>query len=380
MMRFWFWLVLLLATAIALALFPEVAAQTMTIEVMGWHLEMRQGLFLALAVVLLLLLRLLSWLLLTLARGPRQLIEAWRHGGRRRLEGRLRKALTAWVNGKSASGKPFQEATTILPTWLGDALAALVEPAAGQHENETALTVALRGKALAESTDEGVSPAIRREAVARWLDRFPASTPARLHALSMAEEAADWEEVIALIDQTPRGSVIPGANRRKAHALLQLAKARPNNTLELLRQAARLDDSDDVVIALAAAHRDSDDLKSARSVLLDALDRRDSLAIAGALADQEAAQDNPLLVLHMLDKRCRKQANVAQRWLLVALSRQAEDRDRVQHHLRLLRQTPRGAALAWEIEAEQHFEQGDWESAARCYHQAAQQRRGETTT
>jgi len=77
-----------------------------------------------------------------------------------------------------------------------------------------------------------------------------------------------------------------------------------------------------------------------------------------------------LLTLHMLDKRCRKQATVAQRWLLVILSQQAEDNERLHHNLRLLKQMPEGNQLAWQIEANLHMENSDWESAAHCYQQA----------
>lgn len=371
-MRFRIGLMLLVVAALALALFPSVAERMMTIEMLGWHLEMRQGLFFALVVLLALALWLLVRLVRLLAAGPRRMVDAWRAGGRRRREVRLIDALTSWVNGVPVEGGRVRDAAAgLVPPWLAEALAVLVDPAADPREDEQPLIIALRGRQMAQPEGEArLSLAVRRAVVERWLARFPRALPARLQALRLAEEAGDWSAVVALIEQAPRGVELPDGARRKGRALLRLAEREERPPLSLLQQAVRLDDSDEAVLALAAAHRQGDDLKSARGVLLDALDRRDSMTIARALAAQEAAFDNPLLVLHMLEKRCRKQANVAQRWLLVELARQAEDRERMQHHLRQLKRSAEGARLAWALEAEQHMEAGEWESAARCYRQA----------
>jgi len=230
--------------------------------------------------------------------------------------------------------------------------------------------VALRGKQLSDGQRNGeVSLAVRKQAVELWRKAFPRSVLAQQRALQLAEEVGDWESVVEVIDQAPRGVAVADSHARKAKALFQLAKADPAKAMERLRQAAKLVDDDDIAIALAALYCDGGDLKSARSVLLDGLDKHDSLAVARALAAQEKMFDNPLLTLHMLDKRCRKQASVSQRWLLVVLSQQAEDRERIHHHLRLLKQMPEGNALAWGMEAALHMDACEWESAARCYQQ-----------
>jgi len=123
-MRFWLSIMLLVAIAIGLALFPAVASQVMTIEVMGWHLEMKQGLFLALVLLLLVVVRLLLWLIRNIIKGPEHLLMVWRNGGRKRQETRLRHALLAWANGDGVAGHPFGASQAVLPGWLGDALAA----------------------------------------------------------------------------------------------------------------------------------------------------------------------------------------------------------------------------------------------------------------
>ncbi len=374
MMRFWFALVLLVAIAIGLALFPSVASQMMTIEAMGWHLEMKQGLFLALLLLLLVVARLLLAIVRLLLRGPASLAAAWRNSGRRRQELRVQHALTDWANGEAVIGNPFAEAAGAIPDWLGEALAAWVHPGQKERDDEAPLVVALRGRRLSdppsgERTETEVPLAVRREAVALWSATFPRSRLARERLLRLLEEEGDWQAVVETIDQTPRGVTIDAADARKAKALLQLAKREPKGRLERLRQAAKLAEDEEVIIALAAAYRDGDDLKSARTVLLDGVERLGSLPVARALLKQEAALDNPLLPLQMLEKRCRKQANAAQRWLLVKLSQQAEAGERVHHHLRLLKQMPEGNALAWEIEAAMHMENREWESAARCYQQ-----------
>jgi len=373
MMRIWFSILLLVAIAIGLALFPTVASQMMTIEMMGWHLEVKQGVFLAVGLLLLLLMRLLLWLGRIILKGPQQLITAWRNGGRKRQERRVRDGLTAWANGDMISGDPFADTEAVLPVWLADALATLIAPDQKQHDEASPLMVAIRGRQLSNEEAKSTPLAIRTQAVECWSRDFPRSVLARQRALALAEEGEDWQKVVQMIDQAPRGVTIVDSNARKANALLQLSKTDSTARLERLRQAAKLVDSDDIVIALASAHMDGDDLKAARGVLLDRLDREDSLTVAQALAAQEARLDNPRLTLQMLEKRCKKKASFAQRWLLVELSKQAEDEERTQHHLRLLQQMPNGHGLAEAMEAQLHFDRGEWESAARCYHQRLSQ-------
>ncbi|MDX8413795.1 MAG: heme biosynthesis HemY N-terminal domain-containing protein [Mariprofundales bacterium] len=367
-MRFWLTIILLVAISIGLALFPTVASQMMTIEVMGWHLEMKQGAFLALVLLLVVVVRLLLWLVRIVIKGPSHLLAAWRNGGHKRQETRVRNGLMAWANGDRVVANAFDVSTAVLPAWLAAALAALVHPEQQDGASDTPLAAALRGRAL--SDDKQVALALRQQAVAAWCTVAPRSALAQQRALQLAEEAEDWQAVLDVMDQAPRGVVVEDGSARRANALLHLAQDEPATALTQLRQAAKLADSDEIVLALAAAHRAGDDLKSARTVLLDRLDKCDSLVIAKALATQEGELDNPLLTLHMLDKRCRKSATVAQRWLLVMLSRQAEDHERIHHHLRLLKQMAEGNRLAWQIEADLHMENSDWESAAHCYQQA----------
>jgi len=367
-MRFWLTIILLVAVAIGLALFPTVASQMMTIEVMGWHLEMKQGVFLALSLLLVMVVKLLLWLIRMVIKGPSHLLAAWRSGGHKRQEVRVRNGLTAWANGERVAAHAFDVSSVVLPAWMGEALSAWVHPEQQDHAADAPLAAALRGRALSDTADAPL--ALRQQAVMAWRVAFPRSALAQQRALALAEEAEDWQAVLDVMDQMPRGVVVNDGEARRAKALLHLAQDEPATALTPLRQAVKLVDNDAVVIALAAAHRNADDLKSARAVLLDGLDRRDSLAMAKALAVQEAALDNPLLTLHMLDKRCRKKASVAQRWLLVVLSQQAEDLERIHYHLRLLKQMPEGNRLAWQIEAGLHMEKSDWESAAHCYQQA----------
>ncbi|MDQ6963308.1 MAG: heme biosynthesis HemY N-terminal domain-containing protein [Mariprofundales bacterium] len=366
-MRFWLSLILLGGTAVGLALFPSIASRMMTIEVMGWHLEIKQGLFLALLLLLVLMFKLLLWLVRLLLQGPERLLAAWRSGGYRRQESRVRSALLSWANGEQVAVNTFAVSTEVLPAWLGDALAALINPAHKVHAEDTPLEAALRGRSIAD--DRESSLALRQSLVAAWRAASPRSTLALERSVELAEEGEDWQAVLDTIEQAPRGVVVANSQERRAQALYHLAQEEPSMALVRLRQAVKLLASDEIVIALAAEHRNADDLKSARTVLLDALDRRDSLAVAKALAEQEKQYDNPLLTLHMLDKRCRKRASLAQRWLLVQLSRQAEDGERVHYHLRLLKQMPGGSRLAWKIEADTHMESRDWESAAHCYQQ-----------
>ena len=168
-----------------------------------------------------------------------------------------------------------------------------------------------------------------------------------------------------------RGTPLPHRDQRLATALVELAQQEPQRALEHLREAHRLQPlMSKATTALADTYLRADDLKSMRKLLLDALDAQDDMALARKLAEIEARLDNPLLTLHMLDKCCRKQANLAQRWLLATLSLQAEDQERVNHHLRLLKQMPGGAAMAWQLEAMQLMEQQQWQQAALCYQRA----------
>ncbi|MDX8409029.1 MAG: hypothetical protein R8J84_03135 [Mariprofundales bacterium] len=375
MMRLWLFILLMVGLAVGFALFPQVASQGMTIEVLGWHFSMAQGAFVALLVLLFLSLKLLQWLLTMLLAAPTRLLTAWRVGGRNRREQRLRTTLATMINGETVSERPLSAVDDLMPPWLARLLVIVARSTAQQvlldGKHDDALAVALSGRmATAHGCSNRLDVATRQGFVQAWLTRFPQAPLARRRAIDLAEAAGDWSQVVTLLKG--RGSPLPQRDQRMATALLALAEQEPQRALEHLREAHRLQPlMVKVTTALADAYSSADDLKSVRKLLLDALDAQDDLALARKLAECEARLDNPLLTLHMLDKRCRKQANLAQRWLLATLSLQVEDQERVNHHLRLLKQMPGGAALAWQMEATQLMEQRQWQQAALCYQQAS---------
>ncbi|MDQ6951573.1 MAG: hypothetical protein Q9M26_07905 [Mariprofundales bacterium] len=374
-MRFWIFMVVVIAVAVGFALFPHLASQRMTVELLGWHFSIKQGALVALLLLAYPLFRSLRWIIVTLLAAPMHLFTAWRVGGRNRREQRLRTTLTALINGESVSERPLTAVDDIVPAWLARLLVIVVRPANHQQlldsQSEDALAVALSGRmATAHGQCGKLDAATRQGFVDAWLARFPDAPLARQRAVRLAEELEDWEEVVRLL-KARSGQQLPQRDARLADALLALAKQDPDAAFTHLRAAQQLQPKRvKILTALAATSEAADDLKTARKLLLSGLDGEDALPLARAFAAMEARHDNPLLTLHMLEKQCRKQANLAQRWLLLTLSEQAEDKVRAHQHLRLLKQMSGGAALAWRYEAKQLVEQQQWEQAVLCYQQA----------
>jgi tetratricopeptide (TPR) repeat protein len=366
-MRLVLFLVLALAVSVALVAFPDVADQALRIEAFGWLFETRQGAFIVLLLVLMLLFWLLRSLFGALFAGPGTLWRSFNMGSHKRREKRLREELSLWLDQRGdLNAKTLKRSRGVLPGWALHALATLTTPAIDQSlAADDELITALAARI---ATDPGAHPrpdlATRKSHLEAWLHAHPGAPLALSRLADVAREEKDWPRLVTLLeDLWKRGHQPAHAMKpRLADAYLAMARQDPDHAMEYLRKAHRLiPEGRNVLLTYGAALAASGDMTAASRLWLGYLEKNCDFELARTLLD--AVKDDSMRFYRKLERYKEKELNPAQRWLRAELAHAAKLDGLAFEYMQ---------ALASEASFPQIWQSlGDWHEAAGEHAQAA---------
>ncbi|MDX8383273.1 MAG: hypothetical protein R8M45_04270 [Ghiorsea sp.] len=376
MKRIVFGLLLVIAVVVSLLLFPNVASQSVKIEMMGWLFETRTGMF----VLLLLLLWAVVWLIQKIifvsVNSPKQFWSSLRSGTGKRHELRMQEALATWVDeGAGHSQKLLKKSKGVVPDWLYDTLLVwLNEPAkheAMNGEKDSPLCIALKARLATDPESTTVFTLSERQLyLDAWLTAHPHATLAVQRKASLLGELAEYAEQVTLLESlwkkkrndTEICSVY-------AEALRLLASVQPEGALMHLRKAYNIaPDAVDIVIDLAQAMIQDNDRVRGERMLLDYLQQHDAFQVAEAAL--QVLSDAPLKNYKLVDKPVF-QRTVAGSWLRLMLAHKADLVGLAEDGMQALLQRAPSARL-WQTRADWYVEKQQWQQAAESYQQALQ--------
>jgi|UPI000362903F tetratricopeptide (TPR) repeat protein len=197
----------------AMVLVPDFSAQTMRLEAFGWQLEMRQGFFVILLLILLWLLYAVRGTLRLLLAGQGRLRLGLRSGKLGRQERRLRDSLMKWVDAEGDLGqRGLSKSNDVIPSWLSSSLQRVcVNPEDINLPLDTedeALGNAIAARIVTDASHHQHFDHIsRRLHLQAWLKASPDSLLAKIRLAKLDLEQQDWAQAAAILEPLQKKSL-----------------------------------------------------------------------------------------------------------------------------------------------------------------------------
>ncbi|MDQ6993652.1 MAG: heme biosynthesis HemY N-terminal domain-containing protein [Mariprofundus sp.] len=375
-MRLIFFLMLALMIAITLVVFPDQANQMLRLQALGWVFETKQGTF----IVVLFLLLMVAWLLRTLIRtlfsGSGQLWSSLRMGSEKRRQRRLQETVTSWLNGNGALNmRLLKSSKQVLPEWVLDLLAVLATPAdklgAPDQKRAPLLTILMARTISSPTVMPKVDIALRKAHLKAWLAISPDAALAKARMADIAEEEGDWQARISFLEHNWQKTGQPADDSKQSlkRAYQKLAETDANQALLLLRKAYRLDPADSaVVLAYGLAQLREGESQNTILLWMNYLEQHDSIVVAAELLTL-LKQHNPLKVYRKLERKNGAEISLALRWLRSELAHFSKLDGLAYEQMQLLADEDKYAP-AWESMANWHHSAGEYKQASVCFKQA----------
>ncbi len=301
-----------LLLVVAMVLLPDVAAQLLRIEALGWQLDIKQGFFVLLLLTLLWLIYFLHVLFQSILAGSGRLRGGLRSGKLGRQERQLRDGIIKWVDAQGDLGKnAIKKSGATVPDWLIDAFLRANEPIntlpLPQHDPQHALSNAIIARiATNDCHREAIDTEVQKLHLEAWLQSSPDSILAMFRLAKLMVQNNDWQQAQPLLEKLEKKSIVVDevlANSGESgdlHTLLAsvwlaIAKEDASQRKALLRKVRRLVPADGASMLHAGQLMQAQEgSKAVKKLWLDFLQQHDDEAIADAcfplLSDEPLAR------------------------------------------------------------------------------------------
>jgi len=369
-MRVFLLLLLALAVAAVLALYPNIAQQNMHFEAFGWIVELNQAVFLLILLLILTLFWAMRKIILIVLTLPLRLWRAIWSRSRRLKEEHLRHGIARLVDmHKDLGANDFKKADSVIPAWLVDLLEVFTIPVQDQkvpRPEQDSLKTALVAR-LVTRPKSALSSSLRKEFLKAWLQVSPEAPLARKRMCALAEEEQDWATAIGFLENQWKNNKAKETRTRLVRAYLGLAEQRPDDRIDWLRKAQKLDpDSGSAILALGLAYNEIGDQVAVRRLWNKYLRDHDNVEVARSLLD---ITDDCLRAYRKTENNHAHSMPASYQWLRAQLAYRAGLTGLATEHIQALAKQYPGK-LAWQTWGDWHSKAGDWEQAAQCYTQA----------
>jgi len=369
-MRVFLLLLLALAVAAVLALYPNIAQQNMHFEAFGWIVELNQAVFLLILLLILTLFWAMRKIILIVLTLPLRLWRAIWSRSRRLKEEHLRHGIARLVDmHKDLGANDFKKADSVIPAWLVDLLEVFTIPVQDQkvpRPEQDSLKTALVAR-LVTRPKSALSSSLRKEFLKAWLQVSPEAPLARKRMCALAEEEQDWATAIGFLENQWKNNKAKETRTRLVRAYLGLAEQGPDDRIDWLRKAQKLDpDSGSAILALGLAYNEIGDQVAVRRLWNKYLKDHDNDAVARSLLD---ITEDCLRAYRKTENNHAHSMPASYQWLRAQLAYRAGLTGLATEHIQALAKQYPGK-LAWQTWGDWHSKAGDWEQAAQCYTQA----------
>jgi len=283
----------------AMVLIPDFSSQTMRLEAFGWQLEMRQGFFVILMLILFWVMYSMRATLRLLLAGQGRLRLGLRSGKLGRQERRLRDCLMKWIDAEGDLGQQgLSKSNDVIPSWLSNSLQRIcVTPAditLPLDSEDEALGNAMAARIATEpSHSHDFDHMSRRLHLQAWLKASPDSLLAKLRLAKLDLEEKDWAQAAAILEPLQK-RILPmqevlsnSADQADIHVLLAQAwlsmaetEAEPKQRLRKIRRLAP--DHGPTVLRLGQLMLPGEGTQAVKKLWLDFLQKHDDETIADA--------------------------------------------------------------------------------------------------
>ena len=371
-MRLKFLITIALLLTVALTLFPDIAMQTLRIEAFGWQFETSQGAFVVSLLLILAIFWLVQRIISALIAGPGQLWQTLRMGGKKRREQRLRDGIAQCLDMRGDYGKRiFRKTRGILPDWAMPLLQTSTLSASDQPlpaSDDDPLLIALRAR-IASNPEAKSKPdiATRKAHLEAWLKSSPDAPLALLRMADLTLEEEDWAQAAKRLEHVWKQGY-RSASRAKpqmARAWLKLAEQSPEQAMDYLRKAYRIQPaSSEVLLAMGNAHIAAGNHKAAEKLWLGHLQKHHDIAVADACF--ALLQNDALAAFRRIEKQ---QGSLALQWLQARLAHAGKLYGLAEESLAsLLNEQP--CKAFWQTQAEWYAQKEQWQQAMQAYQKA----------